>query len=60
MAFYSPLRYPGGKNKLSPFIAQVCIDNNITGHYIEPYSGGAFCRSFSLAGGLCGQNYNKR
>ena len=39
--FYSPLRYPGGKNKLSKFIAKVCVDNEINGHYVEPYSGGA-------------------
>lgn len=41
MKFYSPLRYPGGKNKLSRFISLVCIKNNINGHYIEPYAGGA-------------------
>lgn len=46
--FYSPLRYPGGKNKLSPFIAQVCVDNGITGHYIEPYCGGASVALFLL------------
>jgi len=39
--FYSPLRYPGGKNKLAKFIAQICVDNNIYGHYVEPYAGGA-------------------
>ncbi len=39
--FYSPLRYPGGKNKLSKFISKVCIDNDIKGHYVEPYAGGA-------------------
>ena len=39
--FYSPLRYPGGKNKLAKFIAKVCVDNNINSHYIEPYAGGA-------------------
>ena len=39
--FYSPLRYPGGKNKLAPFIAKICIDNGLNGNYIEPYSGGA-------------------
>jgi len=39
--FYSPLRYPGGKNKLSKFIAQICVENNIHGHYVEPYAGGA-------------------
>lgn len=37
----SPLRYPGGKNKLSAFIAKICIDNNINGTYVEPYAGGA-------------------
>ncbi len=46
--FYSPLRYPGGKNKLSAFIAKVCIDNNINGHYIEPYAGGASVALFLL------------
>ena len=39
--FYSPLRYPGGKNKLAKFIGQICIDNKIKGHYVEPYAGGA-------------------
>ncbi len=39
--FYSPLRYPGGKNKLAKLIAQICLDNNINGHYVEPYAGGA-------------------
>lgn len=41
MNFYSPLRYPGGKNKLAKFVALVCEKNNINGHYIEPYAGGA-------------------
>lgn len=41
MIFYSPLRYPGGKNKLAKFIARICECNNINGHYIEPYAGGA-------------------
>ena len=41
MIFYSPLRYPGGKNKLARFIARICERNNINGHYIEPYAGGA-------------------
>lgn len=39
--FYSPLRYPGGKNRLAKFIANLCVENNINGHYVEPYSGGA-------------------
>lgn len=41
MAFNSPLRYPGGKNKLTSFIESVCKENDITGHYVEPYAGGA-------------------
>lgn len=49
--FYSPLRYPGGKNKLSAFIAKICIDNNIDGHYVEPYSGGASVALFLLLEG---------
>jgi len=49
---YSPLRYPGGKNKLSAFVARICIDNNIDGHYIEPYSGGASVALFLLLEGF--------
>lgn len=39
--FYSPLRYPGGKNRLSEFIAEVCLENGMNGHFVEPFSGGA-------------------
>lgn len=46
--FYSPLRYPGGKNKLAKFIALVCERNNINGHYVEPYAGGASVALFLL------------
>lgn len=46
--FYSPLRYPGGKNKLSAFIAKICVDNDIDGHYVEPYAGGASVALFLL------------
>ena len=49
---YSPLRYPGGKNKLAAFIAKICIDNNINGHYVEPYSGGASVALFLLLEGF--------
>jgi len=48
---YSPLRYPGGKNKISPFIAKICIDNDVNGHYIEPYCGGAAVALFLLLEG---------
>jgi DNA adenine methylase len=53
--FYSPLRYPGGKNKLSAFIARVCIDNCIDSHYIEPYAGGASVALFLLFEGFVNQ-----
>lgn len=42
MRFYSPLRYPGGKGKLSEFIKLIFKNNLLCdGHYIEPYAGGA-------------------
>jgi len=50
--FNSPLRYPGGKNKLAAFFAKICIDNNINGHYVEPYSGGASVALFLLMEGF--------
>jgi len=49
--FYSPLRYPGGKNKLSAFIAKICMDNKIHGHYVEPYAGGSSVALFLLLEG---------
>ncbi len=52
MIFYSPLRYPGGKNKLSAFIAKICIDKNINGLYVEPYAGGASVALFLLFEGF--------
>ncbi len=52
MKHYSPLRYPGGKNKLSAFIAKICIDNKIDGNYVEPYSGGASVALFLLIEGF--------
>ncbi|WP_431509885.1 DNA adenine methylase [Variovorax sp. DAIF25] len=39
---YTPLRYPGGKARFAPFIASVMRENGLTtGHYLEPYAGGA-------------------
>lgn len=39
---YSPLRYPGGKNKLANYVKDLIEYNNLTGGtYIEPYAGGA-------------------
>ncbi|MBQ4796667.1 DNA adenine methylase, partial [Pectobacterium versatile] len=42
MRFYTPLRYPGGKGKLSYYIKSLLEANLITdGYYVEPYAGGA-------------------
>ena len=49
---YSPLRYPGGKNKLSAFIGNICIENVINGHYVEPYCGGSSVALFLLLEGF--------
>lgn len=38
----TPLRYPGGKQKITPFIKEIIQSNNLYGcSYIEPYAGGA-------------------
>lgn len=42
MRHKSPLRYPGGKAKLVPFIEELFKSNRLAdGHYAEPYAGGA-------------------
>lgn len=50
--FKSPLRYPGGKNKLAAFIANICLENSINEHYVEPYAGGAAIALFLLLEGF--------
>lgn len=40
--FYSPLRYPGGKNCIFQFMSKMLQENNLQGiAYAEPYAGGA-------------------
>lgn len=40
--FASPLRYPGGKGRLGPWLATVIATNGLSsGWYVEPYAGGA-------------------
>lgn len=40
--FKTPLRYPGGKQRISPFIEEIIKENDINEcHYVEPYAGGA-------------------
>ncbi|MDC8449602.1 MAG: DNA adenine methylase [Nitrospira sp.] len=42
MRYQSPLRYPGGKAGLAPFLENVITRNNLSGCvYYEPYAGGA-------------------
>lgn len=49
----SPLRYPGGKSKLTGYVKRIFEDNHlIGGHYAEPYAGGA-----SVALGLLFDEY---
>lgn len=40
--YCSPLRYPGGKNCIFPFVSKLFYENEIIGtRYAEPYAGGA-------------------
>jgi len=49
----SPLRYPGGKQKLAPFLIELLKANNlIGGYYIEPYAGGAGAAIYLLLNGF--------
>ena len=42
MEFNTPLRYPGGKGKLTEFLKYVINENDLLGcDYAEPYAGGA-------------------
>lgn len=50
--FTTPLRYPGGKGRLGPWIAEIMRFNRISGGwYIEPYAGGAGAALFLLTQG---------
>ncbi len=52
MSFYTPLRYPGGKARLGPWLAQALRHNRISnGSYAEPYAGGAGAAMFLLLRG---------
>jgi len=42
MTFFSPLRYPGGKRRLTNFIKMIYHENDLLdGDYAEPYAGGS-------------------
>ncbi len=50
--FASPLRYPGGKGRLGPWVATLLRANAINeGCYVEPYAGGAGVALFLLLRG---------
>lgn len=50
---YTPLRYPGGKGKLAPFIKNIFRHNMLCdGTYIEPYAGGSAVALTLLLEGL--------
>ncbi|EPB0881498.1 DNA adenine methylase [Yersinia enterocolitica] len=51
-AFITPLRYPGGKGRLGPWLAELLRHNGISGGwYVEPYAGGAGAALFLLMRG---------
>jgi len=53
MKLLSPLRYPGGKAGLAPFLTDVLDLNDIRGvDYFEPYAGGAGAALALLADGI--------
>ena len=42
LQYFTPLRYPGGKAKVAPFIKKLIEESKLSdGQYIEPYAGGA-------------------
>lgn len=42
MLYSTPLRYPGGKGKLTNFVKLILAENDLLdGHYAEPFAGGA-------------------
>ncbi|MBP7467068.1 MAG: DNA adenine methylase [Thauera sp.] len=50
--YVTPLRYPGGKARLGPWLAQLMRHNRISGGwYVEPYAGGAGAALFLLTRG---------
>jgi DNA adenine methylase len=53
MRFSTPLRYPGGKGKFTPFVKDLMETNNLTGDYLEPYAGGAGVALDLLFNGYC-------
>ncbi len=56
--FYSPLRYPGGKNCIFNFVSKLIRENNLEDSgYAEPYAGGAGLAVRLLLEGLVNHIY---
>ena len=54
MRFSTPLRYPGGKGKLTDFLKVLINENDLVGcDYVEAYAGGAGIAMNLLAHGYC-------
>jgi len=52
VSFVSPLRYPGGKGRLGPWLGELIRYNRISGGwYVEPYAGGAGAALYLLLDG---------
>ena len=51
--YHTPLRYPGGKAKFAPTIKAIIENNDLHGHYVEPYAGGAGVALDLLFSGVC-------
>ncbi|EFN8469409.1 DNA adenine methylase, partial [Escherichia coli] len=50
--FFTPLRYPGGKGRMGPWISELLRYNGISGgYYVEPYAGGAGAALYLLMHG---------
>lgn len=51
--FASPLRYPGGKGRLAPWLGELIVANRLKGGcYVEPYAGGAGAALYLLLQGF--------
>ena len=51
--YHTPLRYAGGKAKFAPTIKSIIENNDLHGHYVEPYAGGAGVALDLLFSGIC-------
>ena len=56
--FYSPLRYPGGKSKLSAYVLEtIKLNHLLGGTYVEPFAGGAAIAWYLLLEGHVNKIY---